>query len=64
MIWVHGYTSHAERESAFPSLFYRSLGYNVLIPYLRAHDISQGKYISFGALESKDLLLFYDEDIQ
>ena len=56
MIWVHGYTSHAERESAFPSLFYRSLGYNVLIPYLRAHDISQGKYISFGALEHLDMI--------
>ncbi len=55
MIWVHGYTSHAERESAFPGLFYRSLGFNVLIPYLRAHGNSEGKYISFGALESRDL---------
>ena len=45
MIWVHGYTSHAERESAFPSLFYRSLGFNVLIPYLRAHGPSEGTYI-------------------
>ena len=54
-IWVHGYTSHAERESAFPMLFYRSLGYNVLIPYLRAHGISEGKYIAFGALESLDM---------
>lgn len=58
MIWVHGYTSHAERESALPGLFYRSLGYNVLVPYLRAHDISEGKYISFGALESEDLILW------
>ncbi len=55
MIWMHGYTSHAERESAFPALFYRSLGFNILIPYLRAHDKSEGKYISFGALESMDL---------
>ena len=55
MIWVHGYTSHAERESAFPGLFYRNLGFNVLIPYLRAHNISEGKYISFGALEQMDL---------
>lgn len=58
MIWVHGYTSHAERESALPGLFYRSLGYNVLIPYLRAHDISEGKYISFGSLESEDLMIW------
>lgn len=56
MIWVHGYTSHAERESAFPALFYRSLGFNVLIPYLRAHGPSEGKYISFGPLEAQDMM--------
>ena len=56
MIWVHGYTSHAERESAFPGLFYHSLGFNVLIPYLRSHGPSEGKYISFGALEYRDMM--------
>lgn len=55
VICVHGYTSHAEREWAFPGLFYLSLGYNVLIPYQRAHGLSEGKYISFGALESIDM---------
>lgn len=55
MIWVHGYTSHAERESAFPGLFYRSMGFNVLVPYLRAHGPSEGKFISFGHLECRDL---------
>lgn len=61
MIWVHGYTSHAERESAFPGLFYLSMGYNVLVPYLRAHGPSEGKYISFGALETKDMLRWVDK---
>lgn len=56
VICVHGYTSHAEREWAFPGLFYLSLGYNVLIPYQRAHGLSEGKYIAFGALEYKDML--------
>ena len=55
MIWIHGYTSHAERESAFPGLFYHSMGYNVLVPYLRAHGPSQGKYISFGPMEALDM---------
>ena len=55
MIWVHGYTSHAERESAFPGLFYRSLGYNLLIPYLRAHGPSEGKYICSGEYEARDI---------
>ena len=56
VICVHGYTSHAEREWAFPGLFYLSLGYNVLIPYQRAHGLSEGKYISFGALEQLDVI--------
>lgn len=60
MIWIHGYTSHAERESAFPSLFYHSMGYNVLIPYLRAHGPSEGKYISFGPMECLDLKKWID----
>ena len=56
VICVHGYTSHAEREWAFPGLFYLSLGINVLIPYQRAHGLSEGKYISFGALEHLDMI--------
>ena len=61
MIWIHGYTSHAERESAFPSLFYRSMGFNILIPYLRAHGPSQGRYLTFGALETFDMQLWVDK---
>lgn len=61
VICVHGYTSHAEREWAFPGLFYNSLGYNVLIPYQRAHGPSQGKYISFGALEHLDVMKWVEK---
>ena len=61
MIWVHGYTSHAERESAFPGLFYHELGFNVLIPYLRAHGPSEGKYIAFGALEHIDIMRWVEK---
>ncbi len=58
MVFIHGYTSHAEREWAFPGLFYLSLGYNVVIPYQRAHGKSGGKYITFGALEKPDMQLW------
>lgn len=61
MIFVHGYTSHAERESAFPGLFYMSLGYNLILPYQRAHGKSDGKYITFGAAEKGDVLKWIDE---
>lgn len=60
-IFVHGYKSHAERESAFPALFYRSLGYNVLVPYSRAHGLSEGDFITFGAKEVDDLCLWANE---
>ena len=55
VICIHGYSSHAEREWAFPGLFYHSLGFNLLIPYQRAHGISEGKYITFGGLEREDM---------
>ena len=61
MIWIHGFTSHAERESAFPGLFYHSLGFNVLVPYLRAHGPSQGKYICFGPLTNLDMIGWIDK---
>lgn len=60
VIWIHGYTSHAERESAFPGLFYHSMGYNVLVPYLRAHGPSEGTYISFGPMEAMDIKKWID----
>ena len=56
VIAIHGYTSHAEREWAFPGLFYHSLGFNVLIPYQRAHGISEGDMITFGAKERSDMI--------
>ncbi len=61
VVFVHGYTSHAEREWAFPGLFYLSMGYNIVIPYQRAHGPSQGKYITFGALEKQDMVLWLDK---
>lgn len=60
VLCAHGYTSHAEREWAFPGLFYLSLGFNVLIPYQRAHGPSEGKYITFGACEPRDMAQWID----
>ncbi|MBR7177097.1 MAG: alpha/beta hydrolase [Clostridia bacterium] len=61
VLCIHGYTSHAEREWAFPGLFYKSFGYNVLIPYQRAHGPSQGKFISFGVMEADDMAHWVDK---
>lgn len=61
VICVHGFGSHAEREWAFPGLFYHALGFNVLIPYQRAHGPSEGKRITFGALEHIDMMDWVDK---
>lgn len=53
---VHGYKGHVKFMETF-ALYYLKRGYNVLIPWQRAHGTSQGKYITLGVFESKD-----DED--
>lgn len=42
-------------------MFYHSLGYNVLIPYQRAHGLSEGKYLSFGAKEHLDMIAWIEK---
>lgn len=61
VICIHGYSSHPEREWAFPGLFYHSLGFNVLIPYQRAHGLSEGDKITFGMLESLDMIKWIEK---
>ena len=56
VIFIHGFRSHAEREWAFPGLFYHSIGFNVLIPYQRAYGLSEGDRITFGGLEGFDMI--------
>ncbi len=61
VICIHGLKSHAEREFAFPGLFYHSLGFNVLIIYQRAHGLSEGERISFGVFEHLDVMRWVDK---
>lgn len=50
----HGYRTAV--DEVYPQAKYFSEnGYNVLIPEVRSHDNSGGKYISFGYYESEDL---------
>ena len=56
VLGIHGYRSYARPEFGPYIAFYRSLGYNVLLPDDRAHAPSQGKYIGFGVLDRLDCL--------
>ena len=56
VILMHGYRSIGMYDFAGIFKFYHNLGFNILLPDQRAHGLSEGKYICFGALEKYDCL--------
>lgn len=54
---IHGYGGNPEEMVPFAK-HYTALGYNCYIPNQRSHGLSQGRYISMGYNESKDMLLW------
>ncbi len=55
VLFVHGYRSSGPTDFSPAFERYHNAGMNILIPSHRAHDASQGKYISFGVKESRDM---------
>lgn len=64
IIAFHGYRSNYDVDFAPEVRFFRSLGYNVLLPTMRAHGESQGKYITFGIKERYDCKTWIDYIIE
>jgi len=56
MILVHGYRSSPLLDFGLAFPFYHDLGFNLLIPDQRSHGKSAGRFITFGAKESRDVL--------
>lgn len=54
-ICCHGYTGEPA-EMAKWARRYAQLGFTVLLPAQRAHELSEGRYVGMGLLESDDLL--------
>ena len=54
LILMHGYYGDPLYEFAPQLEFWHRQGYNLLLPYQRAHGESEGKYLSFGIDESRD----------
>lgn len=54
-IIVHGYTSEGLNMSSYAENFYNS-GYNIIIPDLRAHGLSEGNYIGMGWDDRFDII--------
>ncbi len=56
ILMFHGYRSCAQGDFGCAVPFFRQLGYQVFLADQRAHQESQGRYISFGILERLDVL--------
>lgn len=56
ILLVHGYRSSYLLDFALVFDVYRQLGFNMLVPDQRSHGKSEGKYITFGVKESRDML--------
>ena len=55
VITVHGYTSEGINMSTYAKHYYDN-GYNVLIPDLRGHGLSEGSYIGMGWDDRLDII--------
>lgn len=56
IILFHGYRSAAKRDFACAVEMYYNMGLNVLLVHQRSHGLSQGRLITFGIRESRDVL--------
>ena len=54
ILLMHGFHSDPLREFATLARFYYENGYNVVLPFQRAHGESEGKYLTFGVKERYD----------
>lgn len=55
VLLAHGYRSTPYLDFGLVLEMYHSLGMNMLIPDQRCHGSSQGRYITFGVKESRDM---------
>jgi len=55
ILLAHGYRSTMLADFGIAFDCYHKLGMNILVPEQRSHGKSEGKYITFGVKESKDM---------
>lgn len=64
VLCLHGYTSSGMMEFSPFIRFYHEAGYNIMIPDMRAHGESEGKYIGFGVLDRHDCAAWCREAVR
>lgn len=63
-VLVHGYSANAKTMAMFAKIYRERYNMTVLMPDLRAHGQSDGRYLGFGWLEKEDLGLWIDEAVK
>lgn len=57
---IHGWTDSAVRMMRYGYLFQHDLGYNMFLPDLNGHGLSEGKYAQMGWLDRLDVMEWLD----
>jgi fermentation-respiration switch protein FrsA (DUF1100 family) len=60
ILLFHGYRSSAVHDFSCAVEMYYKMGFNILLADQRAHGKSEGKYITFGVNESRDVLTWVE----
>lgn len=60
ILLAHGYRSSKLVDFSIAFGLYHSMGMNILLPDQRAHGKSEGKFITFGVKESRDMQAWID----
>lgn len=60
VVLMHGYRSTMLVDFGRTLAYYHGLGLNLLIPHQRSHGLSEGKMITFGVKEHRDLHTWVD----
>ena len=57
---IHGWTDSAVRMMRYGYMFQHDLGYNIFLPDLNGHGLSDGKYAQMGWLDRLDVIEWLD----
>jgi uncharacterized protein len=60
VVLVHGYSANAKTMAMFAKVYREQTDMAILMPDLRAHGQSEGRYLGFGWLEKDDLALWIE----
>ena len=56
MILIHGWRDHPSDMGAYAQMLLQETDCHILIPHLRAHGMSQGRFIGYGIYDSQDIV--------